>query len=350
MASNDILNAQIVVSPLDEPVDYRDLKAWIEEQERNPTPLSPLQQRAISDLRRSLEPKLGDCDWVSLLNRFRQANGSPLPAFTDEAVPDERWVNRCHFQLNPDAEPLIFPNPDAGFVTVDDKGAPGAPSFGRKKDAKQYAAKCCIEWLMKGGYMPSDGVNVEFPKTKKPPRAQTTTTTIPTTLPAQAPSNNPTPNTNINTAPVPNQPSPTTSSDDDAVRITHRVTGLCRLLGLVVPQYKITPSSSSSPSTTTTSAPSSSKPSATAAAAATATAAAAITTPNPQFFDGHADFGADRIKVPDGLGRVRNVYGRKNARDKVAEEVLAWLVAEEGRRMREVEGMMAEIEQEGVKV
>lgn len=68
MTSNDILNAQIGVSPLDEPVDYRDLKAWIEEQERNPTPLSPLQQRAISDLRRSLEPKLGDCDWVSLLN------------------------------------------------------------------------------------------------------------------------------------------------------------------------------------------------------------------------------------------------------------------------------------------
>lgn len=201
--------------------------------------------------------------------------------------------------------------------------------------------------------MPSNGVNVEFPKAKKPPRAQTTTTTIPTTLPAQAPSNNPTPNTNINTAPVPNQPSPTTSPDDDAVHITQRVTDLCRLLGLAVPQYKIIPCSSSSSTTTTTTAPSSSKPSATAAAAAAAAAAAtaaAITTPNPQFFDGRADFGADSIKVPDGLGSVHNVYRRKNARAKVAEEVLAWLVAEDGRRMREVEGMMAEIEQEGVKV
>lgn len=78
MASNDILNAQIGVSPLDEPVDYRDLKAWIEEQEMNPKPLSPVQQRAISDLRRSLEPKLGDCDWVSLLNSNHSSQSIPL--------------------------------------------------------------------------------------------------------------------------------------------------------------------------------------------------------------------------------------------------------------------------------
>jgi hypothetical protein len=67
------LNAQIAVgsSILDEPVNYRDLKAWIEEQERNPRPLSPLQQRAISDLRRSLEPKVDERDWVTLMNRTR---------------------------------------------------------------------------------------------------------------------------------------------------------------------------------------------------------------------------------------------------------------------------------------
>jgi len=77
MASDNILNAQIGVSPLDEPVDYRDLKAWIEEQEMNPKPLSPLQQRAISDLRRSLEPKLDDCDWVSLLNSNHSSQSVP---------------------------------------------------------------------------------------------------------------------------------------------------------------------------------------------------------------------------------------------------------------------------------
>ena len=65
------------------------------------------------------------------------------------------------------AEPLTFPNPEAGFVT-NETGALVAPGFGRKKDAKQYAAKSCIQWLMKGEYMPSDGVNVEFPRGTKP--------------------------------------------------------------------------------------------------------------------------------------------------------------------------------------
>lgn len=66
MAAN---TTQITSSILDQPVDYRDLKEWIEEQERNPKPLTPHQQRAISDLRRSIEPDIGVRDWVSLMNR-----------------------------------------------------------------------------------------------------------------------------------------------------------------------------------------------------------------------------------------------------------------------------------------
>ena len=66
MAANTMA---ITSSILDEPVDYRDLKEWIEEQERNPKPLSPIQQRAISELRRSIEPEIGTRDWVSLMNR-----------------------------------------------------------------------------------------------------------------------------------------------------------------------------------------------------------------------------------------------------------------------------------------
>lgn len=82
---------------------------------------------------------------------------------------------------------MVFPNPEAGFI-VDETGTPAAPSFGRKKDAKQYAAKCCAEWLMKAGYMPSDGVNVEFPKTKKArPQPLTPPTTAAPLLSAQTP-------------------------------------------------------------------------------------------------------------------------------------------------------------------
>jgi hypothetical protein len=61
-------------SVFDEPVDYRDLKAWIAEQEANPRPLSPIQKRAIADLRRSFEPEIGNRDWVSLMNRTSPAH------------------------------------------------------------------------------------------------------------------------------------------------------------------------------------------------------------------------------------------------------------------------------------
>jgi hypothetical protein len=73
MATNDNGGAT-ARSVLDEPVDYRDLKAWIAEQEANPRPLSQIQQRAIADLRRSFEPEISDCDWVSLINRTSPAH------------------------------------------------------------------------------------------------------------------------------------------------------------------------------------------------------------------------------------------------------------------------------------
>ncbi|KAK4043194.1 hypothetical protein C8A01DRAFT_32684 [Parachaetomium inaequale] len=299
-------SAQIAVgsSTLDEPVNYRDLKSWIEEQERNPTPLSPLQQRAISDLRRSLEPKVDDRDWVSLLNLYNQAHGG-ISDFKDHPAADNRWINWCHFELAPDAEQLTFPNPEAGF-TINEAGALAAPCFGRKKDAKQYAAKCCIEWLMKGGYMPSDGVSVEFAKGKARPVLPTAKQT-PTTNP-------PPPNQPITTTTVsqPTTTTTTTAHDDDDPPATKRVEDLCRLIGLAIPQYKIAPVDSPSLSGT-------------------------------QFFDGRADFGVDAIKVPDGLGKVANVYGRKNARERVAEEVLVWLVGEERKRVAEAEEMLAQI-------
>jgi hypothetical protein len=67
MASNVAL-ASPSRSLVDEPVDYRDLKEWIAQQEVNPKPLTPLQQRAIADLKRSLEPDVRGRDWVTMLN------------------------------------------------------------------------------------------------------------------------------------------------------------------------------------------------------------------------------------------------------------------------------------------
>ncbi|KAK4237410.1 hypothetical protein C8A03DRAFT_34657 [Achaetomium macrosporum] len=313
-------------SLLDEPVDYRDLKEWIAQQEIHPKPLTPLQQRAIADLKRSLEPDIGDRDWVSLLNLFKQASGA-ASEFKEDLADNGGWAYQCTLKLNAEAEQMVFPNLDAGFVPGE-TGTPCAPGFARKKDAKQYAAKCCIEWLMANGHMPSDGKSVTFPKSKAKPAAKavaalkkqaasangntngTTTTTTSTTKVTpkkrpHSPSQDTTPTNTTN---------PIDITDED-ILATQRVTHLCQQLGITPPQYRITPSTSTTSTTSDSS--------------------------GAAYFDGYPDFGADSVKVPDGLGRVASVYGKKNARERIAEEVLAWLVAEEKRRGEELAGLLA---------
>jgi hypothetical protein len=73
MTTNNNSNGGVVgTSLIEEPVDYSDLKAWIRQQEINPKPLTPLQHRAIADLRQSFrsgEPEVGNQDWISILQR-----------------------------------------------------------------------------------------------------------------------------------------------------------------------------------------------------------------------------------------------------------------------------------------
>ncbi|KAK4245379.1 hypothetical protein C7999DRAFT_43049 [Corynascus novoguineensis] len=331
---------------LDEPVVYRDLKAWIEQQERDPKPLSPLQQHAISILLRPPQPDIGDRDWVSLLNLYNQAHSS-LSSFREESAPGQKWICRCFFRLTRDAEQMAFPNPEAGCVP-DETGTLATPSFGRKKDAKQYAAKCCIEWLMKSGHMPSDGVRVEVPKNKAPPVTDASRETPPIKTKAGSAAVQAEPNvattTSAATTTIPTTTTESTKTitataaattdknDDDVPPATKRVQDLCRTLGFTVPQYKITPAAFTP---TTTADPLS--------GTATGTGALSLQQ-NPQsaFFDGYADFGPDSgIKVPEGIGRVTSVYGRNNTRERVAEKVLVWLVAEERKREAEMEEFLA---------
>lgn len=67
--ANNTNDAAAAQSSFDDPVYYRDLKEWIQQQELTGKPLSPLQRRAITELTRSTEPEIGDRDWVSLMNR-----------------------------------------------------------------------------------------------------------------------------------------------------------------------------------------------------------------------------------------------------------------------------------------
>lgn len=98
-------------SLVDEPIDYSALKAWIQQQETNPSPLTPLQQRAISDLRQSLamgEPEIGNQDWISLLQRTDHVLPSPAsttrltknPQATSTPLPTAT-VPRLHLPTRP---------------------------------------------------------------------------------------------------------------------------------------------------------------------------------------------------------------------------------------------------------
>jgi hypothetical protein len=194
------------------------------------------------------------------------------------------------------------------FPHLGDDPSATLPYFSRKKDAKQWAAKCCIDWLMTNSYMPTDGVNVEFPKPPKP-------APVPTPKKrkiATSPTNN-TEDGDTNT----------TIKNEGDEPTAKKVEALCRLMGFNIPQYRISPSSAVTPSTGGQN---------------------NVNGQQQQYFNGQADFGADSIKVPDNLGRVVDILGRKNARERVAEEVLVWLVAEEERRVKEADEMLAAVE------
>jgi hypothetical protein len=83
-------------------------------------------------------------------------------------------------------------------------------SFSNKKNAKQFAAKKAINWLIENGYMPGDG-SVKFPKAPQPPPS------------ARTP--------------------PATSHTDPPSSTTYaaQVPDLCYRLGFNVPKYEIHP-------------------------------------------------------------------------------------------------------------
>lgn len=347
----------------DAPVDpLAVVKQWLAEREAHPGPLTPTELNAIVALKGTLgripEPELGMADWVSLLHSkshrpvklgpfahsptgYRDARQQQCGAkfeFEDMVNEDKSFTTICIFTGELGAPPLRFPGEHGGLLPVDHSGTPGAPSFLKKKDARKYAAKCCVEWLMANGYMPADGSTANLSRIKpKPFRIPSTTGAAPaaqtdenarpasngTTAPPQGnatsaeltgdetassrPSNgtprpaNSAPPTSGTTAPSPSPPVPTSSEEemtDFEVPATQRVKELCENLGLCQPQYIITPS------------------------------------PNHgrDFFDGRANFLADDPYFEDGVGRVFGGYTKKGTRERVAEQVLVALLEISARR------------------
>lgn len=87
-----------------------------------------------------------------------------------------------------DWEPILFPSEANGLLQDETTGAGFVPQFTRKKDAKRYAAKSAIEWLMYQKYMPSDCQNVTFKTKSKPANHQNGQSKQTPRVPAAVPS------------------------------------------------------------------------------------------------------------------------------------------------------------------
>ncbi|KAM7202097.1 hypothetical protein V8F20_004551 [Naviculisporaceae sp. PSN 640] len=338
-------------------VGYQDLKDWIAAQESlpEPVPLTDVQRKAIADLRDSLklctvsntDIDLGDKDWVSLLHRYRDAHQQVgvRVEFHEDAGPQGQWMCHCSIKSsirNQEGNPMDrrFPDLDLGFVPMGPDGGLRQPTFARKKDAKRYAAKCCIDYLMREKLMPLDGENVTFPKFKPAPPP-----------PKQKKKLNPVSESTINGMPAaktyaavsdllpsktldaPDGPSSQANATTDTggkssqanaegteppeggatldVRnedfsAVERVMEMCSRLGISPPTYKIDK----------------------------ADAAAA------NIYNGYADFGVDSVHIPDTVGRVVNCFGKTFTKEKVAEEVLEYLFKMEAQRKAAADELM----------
>lgn len=175
---------------------YAQVKAWIAQKEayelqhQRRAPLTPAQRNALEALR-MLSPRLpavGHTNWVGWLNDYRQATAPTRPP--DRYDEQESGTvlaggtrgRICRVEVSDDGglrlrRPQrggttttttggggwVFPSPGAGLLSsmgdpalVPGGGTPHIPVFSTKKKAKQYAARCAVEFLIKHRYMPAD--------------------------------------------------------------------------------------------------------------------------------------------------------------------------------------------------
>ena len=138
-----------------------------------------------------------------------------------------------------------------------------AQTFTNKKDAKQYAAKKAIDWLINNNHMPSDG-SVRFPQ--PPPPFQGVQPKKRKSL----------------------SPSEPSTSLQENVKYTSLVPALCTRLGFSPPRYELEKADDTA------------------------------------FWSGYAFFPGNPI-IDGKVGKVRNVFGQKNAKEEIAEEVYRFL-------------------------
>ncbi|KAL7627018.1 hypothetical protein AAE478_003794 [Parahypoxylon ruwenzoriense] len=243
------------------------------------------------------DPDIGDTNWVGMLHENRAAqlripSGYCGMNFLETPAPSVRGVLRWYCHVRIDEHPEPFPGPAGGLFPDGTQ-----PSFSRKKEAKQFAAKCAIEWLKAQKYIPQ--VNVNFLPAQQrqitpPPSGITANKTAPSPPSSLSP---PSPKRVKTSAPkkdataqatqVAPGPIPKSPFDSDEVSAVHELTQLCNRYKFAVPQYRITES-----------------------------------TRVNGFYDGSPDLGILAPLLPPGVGRVEGVISKKVAREKIAQELL----------------------------
>ncbi|KAK6071594.1 rRNA-processing protein [Seiridium cupressi] len=313
------------------PTVYQDVIDWALSQQQHEAasgqaaPLTPTQRKALLELHQCVkpaapppsEPELGDTDWISLLHRYRQANPTPSGvnlSFTEKPAEEalahqQRWF--VHVSLDEHNEPFPLADPSAP--------GPGVPSFGRKKDGKQYAAKCAVEWLMEQGHMPTNGKDVSFGKQKltsvvlpsskrqkvgafPPPPATTSSSASASVVAAQpvksAPGESVSEPASASAGPKSSAKKKSPDPDQECSAVK-QVSQLCTSLNIQPPRYKVNRESG-------------------------------------EFWSGFPELGSgfEGNELPPKLGHVTDVYGGKeSAKEAVAAELLKELRKIEAERM-----------------
>ncbi|KAI1393718.1 uncharacterized protein F4822DRAFT_22125 [Hypoxylon trugodes] len=295
---------------------YRTILNWIIQQQEyesshpDPAPLTEVQRKCLEKLELSLppatppqpDPELGDDNWVGTLLEYRAARqrvpeGLPGGDFIDKPGPmvgaTQRWC--CEVRIPEHKGP--FPGPDGGLLADGTQ-----PSFAKKKDAKKYAAKCAVQWLRANGYMAgynSNGV-------KHAPEHRVTPLSSPTSKRQKISASSPK-NTEASTAApttqgpdpdviqiLPGNPLPKAIAspfDNEEVSASYEAKRLCTRLGFPnLPEYKVTRDSEME-----------------------------------DFWSGYPDLGMLADRLPEGVGRVEKVLGKKFVKEKIAEELLVHL-------------------------
>ncbi|KAK2025562.1 hypothetical protein LX32DRAFT_51967 [Colletotrichum zoysiae] len=362
-------------------VDWAALRSYIAEKERfetengRPAPLSEAEVEAIAVLLRPvprLDPDLGSENWLGLLNHFQQVRNQKI-TFTDAPrehprlgkAPELRWACTALFTSTGD----VFPRPGYGLDAAAAAAGAALPDFPRKQDAKQYAAMAACKWLIDNGQMLPSGELPKLPKAfapaasasaaafaspsacvlpakRSPPSsppvvadgfstaaAKKRQDSQPARVSCPSPPRPPNDNDAVTDAPLvaARRPSPAkepasastsasssaaasgastpsagapiakpapATSDPEGLSTTQRVRELCGRLKYPVPHYRLTEDT---------------------------------TVPGGDFWNGRADFNHDP-RVPEGLGVVNKVLTKKAAKDRMAEDILTWLLHKQEER------------------